>query len=197
MSPSMLYWGYEPKAAKAFFDRLYSPRGSNPSPFPRFWLHNWLRFQALFDPKGAIKTFNEQAANEKDRGDSLALTHQWIHTFDLLGNQDTQVYADSPLGLVLSRNNNRTCIAFNPTDQNLDVRFIHRPTLKVVATLTLKPREMRTIYVPALDVPGTILQSDLKKNAWSVDLSQGRKYLKKYLCNPRPEMPVEVWAPRL
>jgi hypothetical protein len=63
------------------------------------------------------------------------MTYHWISNLAALGQLDTQTTADTPTYAVFDKGGKRTHIAFNPTDQPLEVSFSDGEKLHV------RPRE--------------------------------------------------------
>jgi endoglucanase Acf2 len=185
-TPAMLYLGYDKAYAKDFFEY---DAGSEYAPH---WWTIWARFEALFNPEGAINSFNnnEKIYNENtdlDEGSSKTFSYHFINFFKKLGAPNTEYYADNAAFSAFKNEStgDTTVIAYNHSGAYKRVNFYKRPAGSLQGslqgTLDIPPQS----FIKTVDfknftvVPQLYAGTTYAQDGWSVTIlnsaSQGGK----------------------
>ena len=114
-----LYLGRRPADVRVRYDRLVRQNGGDILQWrDLFWM-----YLALADAPRAAALFDKQPYFDPEFGDSAAFLDHWLSALAAIGQVDSTVHADSPLGAAFRKGAQRTYVAFNPSAQPARVRF--------------------------------------------------------------------------
>jgi endoglucanase Acf2 len=128
INTGMLYLGHFPNYLRENQTFMMNNAGTG-----TVWRDIHLAVRALYDPLGAINTFNSNPNYEEEPGESRAHTYYWLHNINKLGRVDPSITANTPLYRVFNNNGKRTYIAYNTTTAPITVQFSDGVQLAVPA----------------------------------------------------------------
>ncbi|MEI5907489.1 glycosyl hydrolase [Bacillus spongiae] len=159
-----LYLAQYPEYTKRNYDALFAKNnGDN-------W-DNWedliWMYRAIENPGDAIRQFNERKdVFVPEAGNTKANAYHWIHNLNALGSVDRSVTADYPFYAVFKKNNVKTYVVYNMSNEKKTVTFSDG---KVV---TAEPNQFNTGNGDTID-PVTNRNAFEKIEAEDFDLNSG------------------------
>jgi len=97
------------------------------------WHDVMWQYAAFTNPAKAIELYNSYPNRTLKFGVSDAQTYHWLHAMNVLGKVDTTVTANHPLAAVFVKNNTKTYVAQNYSNQSITVHFSDGFELEVEA----------------------------------------------------------------
>jgi len=156
ISGGSLYLGLDPNYAQLNYNDLVQSNGGEPNQ----WVNILMEYQALFDSEAAVSKLNGGFASMNEpyfeSGDSLAHNYDWVQNFNLLGQVQAGVTADTPFFTVFNKNGLLTYTAYNPNDTEITVHFSDG------TVMTLNGDELKAMNSNSTwsSISGTIENSD-------------------------------------
>lgn len=118
ITSAMLYVGHYPDYLKKNHDYMLTNNSQ-----PNTWIDIHMGVKAMYDPLGAITTFNNNKSYTVERGETKAHTYHWIHNMNALGLVDPTTTANTHSYAVFNKNGKRTYVAYNPIGEPITVTF--------------------------------------------------------------------------
>lgn len=87
------------------------------------WHDVMWKFAAFNDPAKAIELYNSFPNRNLKFGISDAQTYHWLHAMNVLGKVDASITANHPIAAVFIKNNVKTYVAQNYSNQAITVQF--------------------------------------------------------------------------
>ncbi|MCB9322856.1 MAG: carbohydrate-binding protein [Lewinellaceae bacterium] len=97
------------------------------------WHDVMWKYLSFINPELAIQLYDSYPDRSLKFGISDAQTYHWLHSMNVLGNVDTSVTADSPLGVAFNNDGEIIYTAHNYSDQPVSVTFSDGYVLEVPA----------------------------------------------------------------
>ncbi|TRY31735.1 glucan 1,3-beta-glucanase [Aliiglaciecola sp. M165] len=137
------------------------------------WRDVWWNLWATNDAQAALDDYESMADYVPEFGETKAHTYHWIHTFTQLGNMLTgngDVTADDPASMVFEKDDNRTYLSYNFSEQEKTVNFSDGVSLLVqpgvMTRVTTQELELDDQLPP--EFAGDVMVSNVRRT--SVDL---------------------------
>jgi endoglucanase Acf2 len=127
--PTAQVQAFGPQAAQA--RQTYDQSGQSDGTSKDIWQDIFASMLAIKDPAMALKTWNPNGSVEL--GDTRSRAFHWMHSLADMGPPDTSVWANVMSHAVFSHpaTGKKTYIAYNPGEQDLQVRFSDGTSLTV------------------------------------------------------------------
>lgn len=119
-----LYLGHQ----KSYIEKLWTEITENTGILnnevnPNLWHDVFWEFQAFLDPETAIQLYDSNPNRNLKFGISDAQTYHWLHSMNALGQVDISVTSNHPLSAVFTKDGERTYVANNYSDEEINVAF--------------------------------------------------------------------------
>jgi len=166
---------------------------------PNLWYDTFWKYLALIDPEKAINLYNKSPNRNLKFGISDAQTYYWLHSLNGIGLIDPNITADYPIASVFIKDELKTYVAHNYSNQQINVEFSDGFVLKVPAYELITNR--------AVKIEGTLNSNykqvyangkiDLNLTSYSEELTKVDFYQDDELIGSVNEAPYEITTPNL
>src|SRR6056300_652005 len=166
---------------------------------PNLWYDTFWKYLSLIDPQKAINLYEKSPNRGLKFGISDAQTYYWLHSLNGIGLIDSDITADYPIASVFIKDNIKTYVAHNYSNEEISVEFSDGFVLKVPAFELINNRsiniegELSTSYNQVY-ANGTI---DLRLTADEADLTKVEFYKDNELIGSDNEFPYQITSDKL
>ena len=100
---------------------------------PNLWYDTFWKYLALIDPEKSINLYDKSPNRNLKFGISDAQTYYWLHSLNGIGLIDSNITADYPIASVFLKNDVKTYVAHNYSEEEINVKYSDGFVLKVPA----------------------------------------------------------------
>ena len=166
---------------------------------PNLWYDTFWKYLSLINPQKAINLYKKSPDRGLKFGISDAQTYYWLHSLNGIGLIDSDITADYPIASVFKKDNIKTYVAHNYSNEEISVEFSDGFVLKVPAFELITNR--------SINIEGELSTSfnqvyangkiDLSLTADGADLTKVEFYKDNELIGSDNESPYQITSNKL
>jgi len=174
---------------------ILNPESDNPN----LWYDTFWKYLALINPNKAIDLYNKSPERNLKFGISDAQTYYWLHSLNSIGLIDSNITSNYPISSVFIKDDVKTYVAHNYSNNEINVEFSDGFTLKVppqelITNRTIKINGELSSSFNQVYANGKV---DLNLLADGIELTRVEFYNDNELIDSVSESPFEIETPTL